>query len=421
MPQLPLNEVPSYSEPSLQSRDLMEKGQRYFMPNYKPRDVVFDRGEGARLWDTDGNEYIDMGTGISVTSLGHQEPDLVKAFLAQGKRLWHTSNLYWNEPAVRLAEELVQSAPFANKVFFCNSGAEANEAAIKLARKHSSLHYPAQKREIITFYGGFHGRTLAAVTATAQPKYQEGFEPVPGGFVYCDYNDIAAVDKLVSEKTCAILVEPIQGEGGVNPAQPGFLSHLRKLCDQHDALLMCDEVQTGMGRSGKLYTYEWEDGLVPDVVTMAKALGGGLPIGAMLVGEKAQQALDFGSHGSTFGGNAVASAVARVMLDKIRQPEFLAHVTRQGDTIVKTLQELTGELNMFSEIRGKGLMIGAELKDNWRGRAGDLSARCQQHGVLVLIAGADVLRFLPPLNISDEELQTGLARFASTLREAAQQ
>ena len=418
MAQVPLNEVPSYSEPSLQSRELMETGQRYFMPNYKPRDVVFDRGEGARLWDTDGNEYIDLGTGISVTSLGHQEPDLVKAFLEQGQRLWHTSNLYWNEPAVKLAEELAESAPFASKVFFCNSGAEANEAAIKLARKHSSLHYPPEKREIITFYGGFHGRTLAAVTATAQPKYQEGFEPVPGGFVYCDYNDTAAVDKLASEKTCAILVEPIQGEGGVNPAQPGFLSHLRKLCDQHDALLMCDEVQTGMGRSGKLFTHQWEEGLTPDVVTMAKALGGGLPIGAMLVCEKAEQALGFGSHGSTFGGNAVASAVARVMLQKIRQPEFLAHVTRQGEKIVNALNGLNKELDVFAEIRGKGLMIGAELKGDWQGRAGEISERCHKHGVLVLVAGASVVRFLPPLNITDEELQAGLERFSATLKEA---
>ncbi|MDQ2695659.1 MAG: acetylornithine transaminase, partial [Pseudomonadota bacterium] len=311
------------------SRQLIGKGRQYFVPNYKPREIVLDRGRGARLWDLDGNEYIDLGTGISVNSLGHQHPELVQALEEQGRRLWHASNIYFNAPAVRLAEELVTASPFARRVFFCNSGAEANEAAIKLARKHASLHYPPDKRNIITFTGSFHGRTLATVTATAQPQYQQGFEPLPGGFVYCPFNDPDAVAAAMAN-ACAVLVEPIQGEGGVMPAAPGFLRRLRELCDQHDALLMLDEVQCGIGRSGRLYAHQWEEGVVPDVVTLAKALGGGLPMGAMLVGPRAADVLQFGSHGSTFGGNPLACAAARVVWRTVQSPELLDNVARQG-------------------------------------------------------------------------------------------
>ena len=221
-----------------------------------------------------------------MTSLGHGDPELAEALAAQAGRLWHVSNLYFAEPVVRLAEELCE-ASFADRVFFCNSGAEANEAAIKLARKHASLRHGEEKREIVTFHGGFHGRTIATVTATAQPKYQEGFGPMPGGFRYCDYNDVAALDAAIGERTCAVLVEPIQGEGGVVPAEDGFLAAIAERCRAHDALLMFDEIQSGLARTGRLFAYQWEEGVVPDVVTIAKALGGGLPIGAMLVGEKA--------------------------------------------------------------------------------------------------------------------------------------
>jgi len=405
--------------PGEATRKLIDSGRRCFLPNYKPRDVVLDHGRGARVWDTDGNEYIDLGAGISVSSLGHQEPELVSALVDQAHRLWHTSNIYFNEPSVRLAEELVE-ATFAERVFFCNSGGEANEAAIKLARKYASLHFPPDKREIVTFAGSFHGRTLATVTATAQPKYHEGFEPLPGGFRYCAFNDREALAATVSERTCAVLVEPVQGEGGVTPVDDGFLADLREVCDRHQALLMLDEIQSGLTRTGRLFAHQWEPGVVPDVMTVAKALAGGIPIGAMLVGEKAQEALQVGSHGSTFGGNPVAAAVARVALRKYRDPELQANVLRQGQRLRAFLEE-TGERNgLFARVRGRGLMLGAVLSEDHAGRANEIGEHCRGAGVLVLQAGPDVLRFLPPLNISDEELDAGIARLDAAFASLAE-
>ena len=399
------------------TRELVATGQRRYVPNYAPKEMILDRGAGARMWDLDGNEYVDLGAGIGVTSLGHGDPELAQALTGQAGRLWHVSNLYFAEPAVRLAEELCE-ASFADRVFFCNSGAEANEAAIKLARKHASLRYGAEKREIVTFHGGFHGRTLATVTATAQPKYQDGFEPLPGGFRYCPYNDDAALDEAIGERTCAVLVEPIQGEGGVVPAEDGFLAAVAERCRTHDALLMFDEIQSGLARTGRLFAYQWEEGLLPDVVTIAKALGGGLPIGAMLVGAQAAETLGAGSHGSTFGGNPIAAAVARVVLRKLRSPELRANVERQGERLRKRLVALHNEIGIIAEVRGRGLMIGAVLRGGWAGRAGELGEGCRRHGVLVLQAGPDVLRFLPPLNITDAELDDGMERFEAAMREA---
>ena len=404
---------------SAETAELVATGQRRYVPNYAPKEMILDRGAGARMWDLDGNEYVDLGAGISVTSLGHGDPELAEALAAQAGRLWHVSNLYFAEPVVRLADELCE-ASFADRVFFCNSGAEANEAAIKLARKHASLRHGGEKREIVTFHGGFHGRTIATVTATAQPKYQEGFGPMPGGFRYCDYNDVAALDAAIGERTCAVLVEPIQGEGGVVPAEDGFLAAIAERCRAHDALLMFDEIQSGLARTGRSFAYQWEEGVVPDVVTIAKALGGGLPIGAMLVGAKAAETLQPGSHGSTFGGNPVAAAVARVVLRKLGSPELLANVERQGERLRKRLVALHNEIGFISEVRGKGLMLGAVLRDEWAGRAGELGEVCRRHGVLVLQAGSDVVRFLPPLNITDAELDDGMDRFEAAMREAAE-
>ncbi|NIR27807.1 MAG: aspartate aminotransferase family protein [Gammaproteobacteria bacterium] len=406
------------NEPS--SSSLIEKGRRYYVPVFKPRDMVIDRGRGARVWDVDGREYVDLGSGIAVSALGHQDPELVEALLAQGRKLWHTSNIYFSEPTIRLAEELV-AATFAERVFFCNSGAEANEAAIKLARKHASLVFPPEKREIITFEGSFHGRTLATVTATAQPKYHQGFEPLPGGFAYCPFNDFDAIEAMVSERTCAVLVEPVQGEGGIVPARPGFLAHLQHLCHEHDALLMFDEVQSGMGRTGRLFGYQWEEGVTPDVVTLAKGLGGGVPIGAMLVAPRAANTLQFGSHGTTFGGNPLAAAAARVVLRRVQTPELLANVERQGHRLRERLEALDQALGgRFRGIRQRGLMLGVELAGGeWEGKAGELTEQCRGHGVLVLQAGPDVLRFLPPLNITDEELDEGLYRVENALNEFA--
>ena len=398
------------------SEQLIALGQRYFVPNYKPREMILDRGEGARLWDLDGNDYIDLGTGISVNSLGHQHPELVAALSGQAAKLWHTSNIYFTEPTVRLAEELVEAAPFAERVFFCNSGAEANEAAIKLARKYAADRGRSpEQREIITFYGAFHGRTLATVTATAQPKYHHGFEPLPGGFRYCAFNDFDAVAEMFSDNTCAVLVEPVQGEGGITPTKPGFLSHLRELCDRHDALLMIDEIQSGMSRTGRLFAHQWEDGLKPDVVTLAKALGCGFPIGALLASAKTADVLQFGSHGSTFGGNPMASSVARVALRLLSDPQLLANVERQGEVLRSRLTELNQTLGLFEEIRGRGLMIGAALNPDWHGKAGEITEHCRLHGVMILQAGPNVLRLLPPLNITDEELTTGIERMNAAL------
>ena len=399
--------------------ELVATGQRRYVPSYAPKEMILDRGEGARMWDLDGKEYVDFGAGISVTSLGHGDPELAEALSAQAGRLWHVSNLYFAEPVVRLAEELCE-ASFADRVFFCNSGAEANEAAIKLARKHASLRHGAEKNEIVTFHGGFHGRTVATVTATAQPKYQEGFGPLPGGFRYCDYNDVAALDDAIGERTCAVLVEPIQGEGGVVPAEDGFLAAIARRCRAHDALLMFDEIQSGLSRTGRLFAYQWEEGVVPDVATLAKALGGGLPIGAMLVGPAAAETLQPGSHGSTFGGNPVAAAVARVVLRKLRTADLLANVERQSERLRKRLTALHNEIGFISEVRGKGLMLGAVLRGEWAGRAGELGEACRRHGVLVLQAGPDVVRFLPPLNITDAELDDGMDRFEAAMREVVE-
>jgi acetylornithine/N-succinyldiaminopimelate aminotransferase len=407
-----------YGNPSADSQAVIDAGREAFMQNYAPAPVVLDRGEGARLWDTDGNEYVDLGAGISVSNFGHQDPELLAAAEAQLRKLWHVSNLYWTEPPVRLCEELVASADFARRAFLCNSGAEANEAAIKLARKWASATRGPDSREIITFEGGFHGRTLATVTATAQPKYHEGFEPLPGGFVYCPV-DLEAVAAKMSERTCAVMIEPVQGEGGVHPLPEGFLAGLRKLCDEHNALLILDEVQSGLGRTGKLYAHQWEPDVVPDIMTLAKALGGGLPVGAMLAGERTADVLQLGSHGSTFGGNPVACAVARVVLRRLRAGGFCEGVEKVGEQVRARLRAFGESRQMFSEVRGRGLMIGAELREPYLGKAAEIGKIAAEHGVLVLSAGPDVVRLLPPLNIDEQALDDGLTRLEAALAQVA--
>lgn len=399
------------------TQELIAKGKRYYVPNYNPRAMILDHGLGAKVWDLDGKDYIDLGSGIAVNSLGHQHPVLVEALEKQVKKLWHTSNIFYTEPTIELAQELVESSNFAKRVFFCNSGAEANEAAIKLARKYAASKGRApHQREIVTFHGSFHGRTLATVTATAQPKYQEGFEPLPAGFVYATaYNDEDAVNAVVNENTCAILVEPVQGEGGVIPAKPGFLKFLRQKCDEVGALLMLDQVQCGMMRTGKFFSHWHEEGVVPDTVSLAKALGCGLPIGALLVGEKVQDVLQFGSHGTTFGGNPLATSVALAAVKILKSPEIEANVNAMGQLLRSELDIINQSMQCFSEIRGRGLMIGAVLKPEWHGKANDISEMCRKAGVLVLVAGPNVMRFLPPLNITADELHHGLARFRNAL------
>ena len=395
---------------------LVATGVRTYVPNYAPKPVVFDHGEGSRLWDIDGREYIDLGTGISVNSFGHRHPDLIAAVTAQAGRLFHTSNLYYVEPTVRLAEELVDGT-FAERVFFCNSGAEANEAAIKIVRRRAAeAGRGPEEREIITFEGSFHGRTLATVTATAQPKYHEGFEPLPGGFTYCPFNDPEALEAAISDRACAVMLEPVQGEGGVTPSRQGFLRHVQDLCRRHDSLLVLDEIQSGMGRTGKFFAYELEAGIEPDVVTMAKALAGGLPMGAVLAGARAADALTVGTHGSTFGGNPVSAAAARVAVSLARSEDLLANVVRQGDAFRLFLNRINAELGLFRDVRGKGLLIGAELGEAHEGKAGALVDACADEGVIVLVAGPSVLRLLPPLNIGDEDVSDATARMERAFR-----
>ena len=399
------------------SVDLLALGRDYYLPVYRPRQMILERGRGSRLWDIEGREYVDLAGGIAVCGLGHCHPGLTAALVEQAGKLWHTSNVFYSEPPVRLAEELVTASRFAERVFLCNSGAEANEAAIKLIRKWATARGRApERRVIVTFRGSFHGRTLAAVTATAQPKYQEGYEPLPGGFRYVDFNDIAQLDAaMAGGDVAAVMLEPVQGEGGVMPAAPGFLQAVRALCDRHDALLVLDEIQCGMGRSGALFAH-WQDHVVPDIVTLAKALGGGMPIGALLAGPKVAQVMQFGAHGTTFGGNPLASAVARVALRKLGSDGIAANVGRQAQAIRDGLDAINRDLDLFAEVRGRGLMLGAVLKPACAGRAGEILDHAAANGLLLLQAGPDVLRFVPALNIGDEDVAEGLSRLRAALQ-----
>jgi acetylornithine/N-succinyldiaminopimelate aminotransferase len=413
-----MKKKPQKKPVTAKTKSLIATGKKYYSLAYKPREMIIDRASGAKVWDADGNEYIDLGAGISVTSLGHNNKKLIKALTDQAQKISHSSNIFFTEPPVKLAEELVKASKFAKRAFFCNSGAEANEAALKLARKYAAdKGKPPEKREIITFIGSFHGRTLATVTATAQPKYQAGFEPLPAGFVYVPFNDFAAIEKAISDKTCAVMLEVVQGEGGVTPVADGFLKHIQTLCHKHDALLMLDQVQCGMMRTGKLFSHFAEDGVKPDVVTMAKALGGGIPIGAMLVGERAEETFQFGSHGSTFGGNPLACAVARVVLKTLQSPALAKNVRERGKQLVTGLKDINKKHGVFSDIRGRGLMIGAELKPEFHGKAGDVTDLARKHGLLVLQAGTNVLRFLPSLLITEKELAKGLEKLDAATQE----
>jgi acetylornithine/N-succinyldiaminopimelate aminotransferase len=395
---------------------LLALGREVLLPVYRQREMVLERGAGARVWDSTGRDYVDFAAGIAVCSLGHCDPELTAALVEQAGRLWHTSNVFYSEPPLRLAQELVAASRFAERAFLCNSGAEANEAAIKLVRKWAAGQGRApDRRVIVTCKGSFHGRTLAAVTATAQPKYQEGYEPLPGGFRHVDFNDAVQLEAaMAGGDVAAVLLEPVQGEGGVMPAALGYLQAVRALCDRHDALLVLDEIQCGMGRTGALFAH-WEDGVVPDIVTLAKALGGGFPIGALLAGPKVAQAMQFGAHGTTFGGNPLAAAVARVALRRLASDEIAANVAKQSQAIRDGLEAMDRDLGLFAQVRGRGLMLGAVLKPEHAGKAGAIGDLAAAHGLLLLQAGQDVLRFVPALNISDEDIADGLSRLRKAL------
>ena len=386
---------------------------QYMVPNYAPAQWLPVRGQGSRLWDQHGRDYLDLAAGIAVTSLGHCHPAIVKALTEQAQQLWHVSNTLTNEPALRLARKLVD-ATFAERVFFCNSGAEANEAAFKLARKVASDRDPARD-EIIAASNSFHGRTLFTVSVGGQPKYSEGFGPRPQAISHVPYNDIAALRAAVSARTCAIVVEPVQGEGGVLPASREYLQAARELADAHGALLIFDEVQTGVGRTGALYAYQ-QYGVTPDILTSAKGLGGGFPIGAMLTTSEIAKHFSVGTHGTTYGGNPLACAVAEAVIDTVNTAEVQANVTARAAQLRTGLEALNAELGLFAEVRGMGLLLGAVLTDRYAGRAGEVVAKAAEAGVIVLQAGPNVVRFAPSLVIGEDEISEALGRLGSALQ-----
>ena len=379
------------------------------VPNYNPAAMVPVRGEGSRVWDQENNEYIDFAGGIAVNVLGHCHPALTKALSEQGNKLWHLSNVFTNEPALRLASKLTNST-FAEKVYFANSGAEANEAALKLARRFSLEYFGENKDQIIAFKQGFHGRTFFTVTVGGQPAYSDGFGPKPGSIIHSEYGNLDMLRELMSENTCAVMMEPMQGEGGIIVPDPAFVKGVRDLCDQHSALLIFDEVQSGMGRTGKLFEY-MNLNVTPDILTSAKSLGGGFPIGAMLTTDKIAASLKAGTHGSTYGGNPLACAVAEAVFDVVSDEALQAAVLKKEALYREHLARINEKYDVFTEIRGKGLLLGCALNEKYQGRARDFMVAANEENMMCLIAGINVVRFAPSLVIPDEDIVEGLARF----------
>lgn len=388
------------------NRDLFNQ---VMVPNYNPSAMIPVKGQGSRVWDQAGTEYIDFAGGIAVNALGHCHPDLVAALKEQGEKLWHLSNVLTNEPALRLAKKLTD-ATFAERVYFANSGAEANEAALKLARRYAIDVYGEHKNQIIAFKQGFHGRTFFTVTVGGQAAYSDGFGPKPGAIEHVDYNDLAALEAIMSDNTCAVMMEPLQGEGGIIRPTDEFAQGVRALCDKYHALLIYDEVQSGVGRTGELYAYMGL-GIEPDILTTAKALGGGFPIGAMLTTAKIADHLKVGTHGSTYGGNPLACAVAERVLDIINTPEVLNGVKHKEQLFRQGLEAINQKYHCFSEIRGQGLLLGCALNEKFAGRSRDFLVASAEGQLMCLIAGANVVRFAPSLIIPDQDIQEGLSRF----------
>ena len=388
------------------------------VPNYAPAGFIPVRGAGSRVWDQAGRELIDFSGGIAVNVLGHAHPVLVKALTEQANKLWHVSNVFTNEPTLRLAKKLV-AATFAERVFFCNSGAEANEACFKLARRVAHDNFGPEKCEIIAAVNSFHGRTLFTVSVGGQPKYSDGFGPKIEGITHVPYNDLDALKAAISDKTCAVVLEPIQGEGGVLPADKAYLEGARALCDQHNALLVFDEVQSGMGRSGKLFAY-MHYGVTPDVLSSAKSLGGGFPIGAMLTTEKLAKHLSVGVHGTTYGGNPLACAVAEAVVDVVNSPEVLAGVQTRHERFVTRLRGIGERYGVFTQVRGMGLLIGCVLSEAWKGKAKEFFNAAERQDLMILQAGPDVVRFAPSLVIDEADIDEGLDRFERAVAQLTQ-
>ena len=380
---------------------IFERDDKNYLPVFKRYKIVLERGEGAYLYDINGKRYIDFLAGIAVNVLGHNYPPLVKAITEQAAKVIHVSNLYYTQPQADAAAKLVKLSGL-DRAFFANSGAEANEGAIKIARKFAK-QIATDKTQIITAWDSFHGRTLATLTATGQPKYHKGFEPLPASFDYVHYNDIDELAAKMSDKTCAVMLETIQGEGGVYPPKGDYLKQVRELCDKHGALLILDEIQAGIGRSGKFFAYE-KYGIKPDIVTLAKGLAGGVPIGAFICTEKVAQAFHPGDHGTTFGGNPLACAAANVVLDTVPDEKFLAHVEEVGVYFKDKLIDLQKKYPaQISEIRGEGLILGAQL-DKPKRSGVEIVNECMKRGAIINCTVGTVLRFIPPLIITSAQV-----------------
>ena len=393
---------------------------RLMVPCYAPASFVPVRGEGSRVWDQQGRLYIDFASGVAVTALGHCHPAMIRALEEQARTLWHVSNWFTNEPALRLAQRLVD-ATFAERVFFCNSGAEANEAALKLARRYAHDRHGERKVRVISTLNAFHGRTLFTVTAGGQAKYSSGFGPAPAGITHIPYNDVAALEAAFRDEggddVCAVILEPMQGEGGMTPGTPAFLQAARRLCTEHEALLILDEIQSGMGRTGALFSY-MQKGIVPDILTTAKGLGGGFPIGAMLTTDEVASVFSVGVHGTTYGGNPLACAVAGAVFDVINTTEVLDGVKARHALFMEGLKAINARRRVFRDIRGEGVWLGCELEEPWRGKAFGVMQAASDAGLLVLMAGPDVVRLAPSLVISLDEILEGLARLETALHRA---
>jgi acetylornithine/N-succinyldiaminopimelate aminotransferase len=392
------------------SQAWMERARVNLLQNYKQQPVVLERGLGTRVWDADGREYLDLLGGIATLPFGHCHPEITTAVKAQLDKLWHVSNVFYSEPQIALAEKLL-AASGLERAFFCNSGAEANEALIKLARKFQKERGETERVEILCFERSFHGRTLATVTATGQPKYQKGFEPLPPGFPHVPYGDLDAVRRAAGPRTAAILVEPIQGEGGVRIAPPDFLAALRRICDELGALLLVDEVQTGMGRTGRMFAFQ-HAGIRPDGFSLAKSLGNGLPIGAMVCTDAAGKVLVPGTHGSTFGGNPVTAAAALATVTLASDPAILASNRTLGEHFLAGLRALRAEKpDQVVEVRGQGLLVGVELAFD----AGPVVGRMRNQGVLCNLAGERTIRFAPAYIVTPAEIDQGIQALRGAL------
>ncbi len=387
----------------MKEKKIMALADQNIMNTYRRVPIALVKGKGARLWDASGKEYLDFVAGIAVCNLGHSHPNVVKAIKKQVKNLMHVSNLYYTQLQADVAALLVKHS-FADKAFFCNSGAEANEAAIKLARKYAHENMGAGKHELITMKDSFHGRTMATITATGQEKFQFGFTPLLDGFIYAPFNDAAALEATITPKTCGIMLEPIQGEGGVIIPDERYLAQVRDICDRHKILMILDEVQTGIGRTGKLFAYEYS-GIKPDIMTLAKALGNGFPVGAMLATDEIAQAFNPGNHASTFGGNLLAMAAANATLKTMLDEGIPENCQKMGDYFLEKLQALKAKHAIISGVRGKGLMLACTLTIE----GAELVKACQERGLLINCTGGKTLRFVPPLIITQNDIDEAMS------------